>query len=43
MGFICIYKAANTLVWRGGGGKGGTPYNGLYEEALFKRDFSFRI
>ena len=41
-GFHCIYKPANTLVWGGGGG-GGTPYNGLYEEAPFKRDFSFRL
>ena len=23
MGFICIYKPANTLVWSGGGGGGG--------------------
>ena len=38
MGFICIYKAANTLVWGGGGGRG-TPNNGLYEEAPFQRDF----
>ena len=37
MGFICMYKAANTLVWGGGGGgKRGTPNNGLYEEAPFK-------
>ena len=47
MGFICINKPANTLVWSGrwggGGEKGGTPYKGLYEEAPFKRDFSFRI
>ena len=27
----------------GGGRKGGTPYSGLYGEAPFKRDFSFRI
>ena len=38
MGFICMYKAANTLVGGGGGGGGerGTPNNDLYEEAPFK-------
>ena len=27
----------------GGGGKGGTPYNGLYGEAPSKRDTSFTL
>ena len=45
MGFICIYKPANTLVWSGGGGgeKGGTPNKGLYEEAPFKIKGTFHL
>ena len=41
MGFICMYKAANTLVG-GGGGRGALPIM-TYMRKLHSRDFFFRL
>ena len=41
MGFICIYKAANTLVWRGGGGRGALPIM-AYMRKLYSKE-TFRL
>ena len=43
MGFICMYKAANTLVWGGGGGGRGALPIMAYMRKLHSRDFFFRL